>query len=302
MKSFFQHFFVQAMLIVLVCFPALCAPKFGFSLPDSLTELTIRYKTIRNLILLPVVINDSIKVNLVLDTGCRNLVLFGKKFQNLFNLDKNRKVMFSGLGSGDPIFGFLSLSNRVTISQVIGERIPVVVVPSKNVWSQYSEVHGVIGYDILVKFEIELNPRKQTITFRPANKASAPAGFNVVNLKIVDSRPVMNSDIQLDGNSKNCELMIDTGSSLGLLLKTTSIEDYSHLLFDKVIGIGFNGPLSGYKVLAEKITLETFEILDLPTGIVESPWHNYASIGMEVLKDYVFVLNYCKAYAGFRTV
>jgi hypothetical protein len=302
MKSFFQHFFVQAMLIVLVCFPALCVPNFGFSLPESMTELTLRYKTVGNLILLPVVINDSIKVNLVLDTGCRNLVLFGKKFQNLFNIDKKRKVMFSGLGSGDPIYGFLSLSNRVVISQVIGERIPVVVVPSKNVWKQYSEIHGVIGYDILVKFEIELNPKKQTITFRPANLASAPVGFNVVGLKIVDSRPVMNSDIQLDGNSKSCELMIDTGSSLGLLLKTTSIEDYSHLVFNQVMGFGFNGPLSGYTGLSEKLTLDTFEILDLPTGIVESPWHNYASIGMDVLKDYVFVLNYCKAYAGFRAV
>ncbi len=303
MKSFIQHFFVQAVLIVLVCLPALCAPKFGFSLPDSVTELTIRYRTIRNLILLPVIINDSIRVNLVLDTGCRNLVLFGKKFQNLFKLDKSRKIMFSGLGSGDPVFGNLSLSNRVSIQQVIGERIPVVVVPSKNVWSQYPDVDGVIGYDILVKFEIELNPKARTITFRPAGQVSPPVGFNLVQLKIIDARPIINSDIQLDSRSKkNCELMIDTGSSLALLMKTTTIADYNDYHYDNVIGIGFNGPLSGYKTFSEKLTLDSFEIRNLPTGIVESPWHNYASIGMDVLKDYVVVLNYCKSYAAFRAV
>jgi hypothetical protein len=36
------------------------------------------------------------------------------------------------------------------------------------------------------------------------------------------------------------------------------------------------------------------------TGIIASPWHNYASIGMDILKDYTLVLNYCKGYAGFR--
>ena len=96
--------------------------------------------------------------------------------------------------------------------------------------------------------------------------------------------------------------MIDTGSCLGLLLKTTTIEDHDQNYFEKIMGVGINGPLSGYKTVSDKIKLETFEILDLPAGIVKSPWHNYASIGMEVLKDYIFILNYCKAYACFKQI
>jgi hypothetical protein len=257
-----------------------------------------------NLIVLPVVINDSVNVNLILDTGCRNIILFGKRFEKLLNYDPDRQIQFSGLGSGKPVHGFLSLSNKVSIQEVLGQSIPVVVVGRKNVLGLYRDVHGVIGYDIFLKFEIELNPREQTITFRPAQRASAPEGYNIVPLRIVDSRPVMNSEVVLHNDknkNRNYELMIDTGSSLGLLLKTTNIDDFESGL-KKIIGIGFNGPISGYKTTSNRLTLGAFNMENLPTGIIQSPWHNYASIGMEILKDYILVLNYCKAYACFKAI
>src|SRR5690242_10354637 len=85
----------------------------GFYIPDDIREVTFKYKTFKNLILLPVVINDTINVNLILDTGCRNLVLFGKRFQKLFECEAGKKVQFSGLGSGKPVYGALSLKNKV---------------------------------------------------------------------------------------------------------------------------------------------------------------------------------------------
>jgi hypothetical protein len=35
-------------------------------------------------------------------------------------------------------------------------------------------------------------------------------------------------------------------------------------------------------------------------GIIYSPWHNYASVGMDLISAYSLVLNYCKSYAGFK--
>ena len=111
--------------------------KAGFSLPEHVSEVSLKFQSIRNLIVLPVVINDSIQVNLILDTGCRNLVLFGKRFQKLFQTEPNQKVQFSGLGDGNPIQGKLSLNNKVSIQAVIGEKIPVVIVAEKNLFSTY---------------------------------------------------------------------------------------------------------------------------------------------------------------------
>ena len=294
---------LQAMVLILFYTATFSNPRSGFFLPDSVNEMTLRYRTIKNLIVLPVIINDSIRVNLILDTGCRNLVLFGKRFQKLLKHNPDKQIQFSGLGSGKPVHGFLSLFNKVSIQEVLGESIPVIVVPSKNLLSFYNDIHGVIGYDIFVKFEIELDPRTETITFRPAARAIPPVGYSQIPLRIVDSRPVMNSEILLKADkNRKFELMIDTGSSLGLLLKTTNMDDYDYNASLKVIGIGFNGPISGYKTTSDQLHLEGFDFFDLPTGVIESPWHNYASIGMEVLKDYVLVLNYCRAYACLKKI
>ena len=96
------------------------------------------------------------------------------------------------------------------------------------------------------------------------------------------------------------ELMIDTGSSLGLLLKTTNISEFKGHRNEKILGIGLNGPVSGYETVSNKLVLTGLEIEAVPTGIVSSEWHNNASIGMDILKDYIVILNYCKAYACFK--
>jgi hypothetical protein len=278
-------------------------PSAGFSLPDSVSEMTLRYRTVRGLIILPVTINDSIEVNLILDTGCRNLILFGNRFTNLFKINAGRPIEFSGLGSGKPVRGKLSLGNKVSIQQVLGEQIPVVLVSSKNLFGNYPGIHGVIGYDIFVRFEIELNPGDRTISFRPASGSRAPAGYTSVPLRIQDARPVMQSHIFVNKNKKRgrlVDLMIDTGSSLGLLLKTTNISEFKYEGNETVLGIGLNGPVSGYETISNKLVLTGMEMEAVPTGIVSSEWHNNASIGMDILKDYIVILNYCEAYACFK--
>lgn len=276
-------------------------PAAGFFLPDSVMEMTLEYKAMRNLIILPVTINDSVKVNLIVDTGCRNLILFGKRFSKRLRITPGKTVAFSGLGDGRSVKGKLSLGNKVCINQVLGEQIPVVVVENNNLFANYNNVHGVIGYDIFVKFEVEINARKKTITFRPAMKSKAPAGYTQIPLRIIDAKPVMKSEVYLNGyNARSQELMIDTGSSLGLLLKTTTIEDFAHHDNTSVLGVGFNGPVSGYHIISKKVKMPGMEMHNVATGIVSSAWHDNASIGMEVLKDYVMILNYCKAYACFK--
>jgi hypothetical protein len=107
------------------------------------------------------------------------------------------------------------------------------------------------------------------------------------------------SEVYLGGIPHILELMIDTGSSLGLLLKTTRIEKYGSRS-QEVLGIGFNGLVSGYHVVSEKLKIEGLEITGVPTSVVSSKWHNNGSIGMDILKDYIVILNYCKSYAYFK--
>ena len=277
------------------------APTAGFFLPDSVKEITFQYKTINNLIILPVTINDTMTVNLVLDTGCRNLVLFGKRFLNAFNFKNAREIEFSGLGRGATVKGKLAIENKVAFDAVEGKRIPIIVVPSRNIFAAFPKIDGLIGYEIFAKFEVEINFAKKLITFRPAQSAQPGSRFTVIPLRIEDSRPIVSTCLEhaLYPNH-TMDLLIDTGSSLGLLLSTTEKRKVERLGKDTPLGKGLNGLIQGNQTYAQKLSFDKCVIKDVPTSIVFSDEHHYASIGISVLKDYILVLNYCKAYAGLR--
>jgi hypothetical protein len=300
MNFLLQSFFITSFFIV-AHFSFASSPKAGFSMPDNVPEVTMKFHRKMNLIVLPVTINDSITVNLILDTGCRNLVLFGKRFQKRFNLEPDRKISFSGLGDGDPVDGKLAINNKVSIHTLIGESIPVIIIPNQNLFPAHSNIHGIIGYDVFIKFEIEFSLSKEWITFRPAATAEMSAEYEKIPLRIKDSRPLIQSKVFFSSNEgQDCDLMLDTGSTLGLIFKTSDLKFFSKGNSKKVIGRGLNGDLTGFNIDVIKLVLNTFEIKTTSVGVIYSAEHNYASAGMNIMKNYTVVLNYCKAYAGFK--
>lgn len=276
--------------------------KAGFSLPDSMTEFSLHYKAVENLIILPVKINDDVEVNLILDTGCRNLVLFGKRFTQLFSFEHGRAVQFSGMGYGKPVEGTLSINNHVAIGPVTGHSIPIIVVPSKNILVNYPQVHGIIGYDIFARFEIELNPSQQLITFRSPGAGYVPNGYTKIPMDIKDSKPLIQSAIVMGDSMHVRDLLIDTGSAIGLLLKSTQTEKFSRNSRERSLGVGLNGSINGFVMSAKSLIMGELEIRNLEANVTHSPWHNYASIGMGILKDYTIILNYAQSYACLRKV
>lgn len=299
MNTFFRALVLHSLLLLAVCNPSHALMGPGFSLPDSLRELIIRYRSLDNLIILPVKINDSINVNLILDTGCRNVVLFGKRFQNMFTIMPNRIIEFSGVGNERIVKGSLSLGNKVSIDAVVGTEMPVVVVHNKTMFSTLPGIDGIIGYDIFTRFEVELDPANRLITFRSAYTNFIPPGFARIPIRVTDSKPVISSIIFLHDNVFASDLLIDTGSALGLLIKSTD-KSWINRSQTSMLGTGLSGAFQGLNTRASKVKVDNYEITDLETGIIHSSYGNDASIGMGVLKNYVIILNYMQNYACLK--
>jgi hypothetical protein len=291
---------VFAMYMAIDCLYA--SPSSGFFLPDSVNEFSFRYKSINNLIILPVRINDSVSVRLILDTGCRNLVLFGKRFKKLFDQYEERPVEFSGLGKGNPIQGLLTINNTVKFGSIAGNNISIVVVPGRSPFSAMHGIDGIIGYDVFYKFEVEINFPHQTITFRPAEfTKSLSSDFTIFPIRIENSKPVLTCNISFYENQDEAyELLIDTGSYLGLLI-TEPKRRYPRKMSElKILGEGLNGLVEGFETFATRVNIGNIELKEVPAAVVHSNAHHYASIGTKTLKDYTLILNYCKAYAALK--
>ncbi|MCI0751002.1 MAG: retropepsin-like domain-containing protein [Flammeovirgaceae bacterium] len=179
-------------------------PSAGFYLLPPNQKATISFVFMENLVVIPVLINDSIKVNLILDTGCRNLVLFGKKFLKEFMMTQARPIQFSGLGSGKAVHGSLSIGNSIVIGEAMGVNIPVVIVPQKNLFTRFNgQVDGVIGFDLFSRFEVEINPINKQVVLSMAEQEIQRENFTLIKIKVEDCRPVVESIVKMeDGRSE----------------------------------------------------------------------------------------------------
>ncbi len=68
----------------------------GYQFLEGASRTAIRFEMFRNLIVIPAKINDTLNVELILDTGTRSMLLYGKKFANMKNLSGNRRVKIAG--------------------------------------------------------------------------------------------------------------------------------------------------------------------------------------------------------------
>lgn len=258
------------------------------------------YRTMDNLILLPFKINDTVSVNLVLDTSCRTLILFGNNFKKFLPTVPGKTVEFSGMGSGKAVRGTVSLGNELRMGPVKGENIPIVIATQKGPFKGHMKIDGLIGYDIFTRFEVEVHPYRQEITFRSAFNRSLPAGYEHIPLSITDQKPMIASTIDFPTGTMASDVLIDTGSSLGLLLKSSDKVHRKPSADSAILGKGLNGIIRGATTSANSLMLHKYKIEGVPAGITYTPLHDYASIGMGVLKDYAIIINCVQSYLGLR--
>lgn len=276
---------------------ALGAPAYnkGFMMTKGRTEVTMNYKQYGNLIVLSTRLNDRVPVNLILDTGCRNIVLFGKKYLDYVNELQPGTIQFKGLGNPNkPLAGKISLDNSLTLDEIHGKGITVVVVPSREIMSGMGWIDGVIGYDLLSRFEIEVKPDQSIITFRPSQLSNVGKEYEVFPLTLDDVIPVSRAHVEFDGEILGpMDMLIDTGSQFGFIYKSNNSTHQE----DEIIGRGMCGIVKGkehYSLILfvnNRVITTEFNLIK-----IKSFADTGMSMGMEFLKDRHFIINYVKGF------
>jgi hypothetical protein len=138
--------------------------------PDSLEQVTIDFVKRNSLVIVPVIINERVKVNLILDPYCQTVILFGKRYKKLVEKSKV-KIRNRFLWRGKDIEP-ISFDNSISIGPVVGENVPILVVPNSNPINFFTSVNGVIGTHFFAEFDLIIHKRTQTITIKRAVKNS----------------------------------------------------------------------------------------------------------------------------------
>lgn len=242
-----------------------------FRFDSSAEKQTISFKLLSNLIVFPMEVNGR-ELNFILDSGVGSTLLFNLKANDSIELKNTQKIKLKGLGSEAPVDAILSKGNNFRFKNIVGvnQKLYVVFDDGFDLSSKLGiTVHGIIGYEILKDFVVNINYGTKRISFY------RPAKYNYKNCKKCDSfdlefyklKPYINVQARLEHNKTiPVKLLIDSGGSDAMWLFEKSHPDLvlPEKYFEDFLGEGLSGSIYGKRAFINALVLGKF-VLEEPT-------------------------------------
>ncbi|UII34938.1 hypothetical protein LVD17_14090 [Fulvivirga ulvae] len=275
----------------------------GFNFINNKQQTTIRFKLIENLVVIPVMVNDNLKVNLVLDTGGRSLILFGEGYNKLLTVLPDKEVKLNGYGHREYRPGKLSPDNKICVSDIQGLGIGIVVTNDKHFFPYVDgmSINGIIGYQIFSRFIVKIDYPNRVITLtEPFVRPQVNEGFYSTDLIIKDTKPYIKVRLGVGEVERDAFLHVDTGSSRQMIL---FLKEGDQQLEDSKgyrcqVGRGLNGTIRGYKGKGLRLIMPDKNFDDVESFLLRREFSNRelqdasGTIGSGFLQDFVIVLDY----------
>ncbi len=275
--------------------------------PD-LDKISFNFEFINNLIIIPLLINNSDSLYFILDTGLNISILTELSMGDSLSLNYTKQVKLGGLGKGESIDALHSYGNTFQISGVRGDFQHLYII-LQNVFNLSSmlgtRVHGLIGYNLFKDFIVEIDYEKKKLTLHRPESYKMRSRRRSYTLPIIldQTKPYIYATIvQKDGTRIRVKLLLDTGASHALWLDVNSDPDLKKPEFVKssYLGTGLNGEIHGDIGRIYGIEINDFSFKE---PIVVFPDSNSAavafgvdgrngSLGNEILRRFNQVIDY----------
>ena len=258
----------------------------GFMDPNQ-SKVSFKFKFINNLIIVPVIINDSDTMHFILDTGLSTSIMTEISMGDSLSLNYTRQVKLNGLGQGDPVDALHSYGNIFYISGIRGMNQDLYILLQKNF---------IVGINYESKIITFHNPKKYKPSRRQKKGVTLP-------LTIHHTKPYLfGTIIREDGLEIPVKLLLDTGASHALWIDVESDEnlelpDNAANIF---LGKGLNGDIHGKIGRINKFAIGSFSfdkpIVAFPdtlsAGDALGRDNRNGSLGSELLRRFHVLIDY----------
>ena len=297
--------FVRCICLLIGC-TALAQGK--FVLQDSKYD-RVDFELINNLIVFPVEVN-GVELSFLLDTGVSKPIIFN--FLNLteeLQINQTERIYIRGLGEGEAIEALKSKNNIFRIGEAINinQDLYAVFDPSLNFAPRLGvPIHGIIGYDFLKDFVVEINYSGKFLKLydRDKYKKKKCRKCETLNVEFLNNKPYIEAEVQLMGQQVPVMLLVDSGGSDALWLfedatKGVTIPEKN---FDDFLGRGLSGRVFGKRSRLSELSLKDFRLKQVNVAYPDSVSISFAkkfkdrngSIAGAVLKRFNIIFDYGK--------
>lgn len=301
-------------LLFAVCFFSYA--QGGFSLREDEKFEKVKFDFVNNLIVLPVKVN-GVELSFILDTGVNKPILFNITDSDSVAIKNTKEIILRGLGGGQPIKALHSKGNVFKLGDVYNYNQDFYLITDSglNFSPQMGyKVHGIIGYDLLKNFVVEVDYSAKKMKFYN------PDSYNYKRCNKCETLP-----LTLEGSKayvyanvkqytaideKKVKLLIDSGSSDALWLFENTEGEISGPLkfFDDFLGYGLSGKVHGKRARVQRFTLGEFELKEAKVAYPDAVSIQYitsmrdrnGSIGSEILRRFDLVFDYTNEQITFK--
>jgi len=306
LNSFFRTV-IFSVILLFVWTKAFSQGSFKFA--NASERQSISFKLLNNLIVFPIEVNGR-PLNFILDSGVGATLLFNLNSKDSVLLHNMAKIKLQGLGSEESVEAILSKGNLFTFGNIRGfnQSLYLIMDDSFDLSSRLGiTVHGIIGYEILKDFVVDINYGTKRINFyNPDNyRHKVCKKCETYDLELFKLKPYVNVGVKIDSGSTEIipvKLLIDSGGSDALWLFENS---HPNILapkkyFNDFLGEGLSGSVHGKRTFINSLVIGKFEFKNPTVSFPDESSIYYArqfeerngSLGATVLKRFNVIFDY----------
>lgn len=232
----------------LLLFDTCCAQK--FELPKNRKRLSIPFTSIKNLIVIPVMINAKGPFNFILDTGVGPMIITDPNILDSLDFTLLKKITISGLGT-DTLTAYVSQNITAQVGRAKMERVPTAILKEDlfNLSGYLGvKIYGILGYSFFNSFVVDVRYSQNRLIIFGENAKVKLRGLRVP-LQISNSRPYVLAEISLpDGKIVTAKFLVDTGASHALSMEMLDNQTFPapKNKIPAYLGMSLSGRIKGY--------------------------------------------------------
>ena len=228
-------------------------------LPESAipqTERRVPFEIARNKVILPVRVNGSRPLKIILDSGMpgQGVILFKKELGDELNLEGAERLQIRGAGQGKESYAIRTESQMLTVGDVVFSGQPVLVLQNDTMSDFPTD--GVMGNTIFGQQAVRFDFEENIITLLPSGTFCPDSLWETLEMSFNDHGiPFIKTAVSVSGEPEiPLHVYIDSASSeaLELLVRPDQKFNLPENLETRYLGRGLSG--------------DSFVLEDVPTA------------------------------------
>jgi hypothetical protein len=231
--------------------------------------LEIPFTLDRHRVIVPVRVNGSRPLQLILDTGMgfNGVYLFHREAALMMDTAGAVQVRVPGAGAGEASSGIMIENGRITAGDLTADGQRVVVAGSE--YTQRFPTDGVIGWTLFGHYIVEINYDRLEITLYDSTYSPADSGWTGLPLELKENLPWIKITTEvIEGEAVPMQVYIDLASGDVLELLTGPGQRFRMpaQLTEQYLGTGLSGDIHGSTGVTHRVQIARYELYDLPTS------------------------------------